>query len=52
MGGGENDCQNPNDNSTQPNINLVGLDTKMSLTPPPPHTNSMSEISQLLLIQF
>ena len=45
----------------QPNLNTtVGFYTKMTLQPPPPttttttntHTNSMSEISQLLLTRF
>ena len=46
---------NHNSTQPQPNITLVGLDMKMPLhtTPPtPPHTNSMSAISQLLVIQF
>ena len=40
---------------TQPQLNsTVGCDTKMILIhhPPPTHTNSMSAISQLLLIRF
>ena len=44
-----------NHKSTQPNITLVGLDTKTTLhtTPPPtPHTNSILAISQLLLTRF
>ena len=41
----------------QPNLNAtVGFYVKMTLQPPPPtttiHTNSMSEISQLLLTRF
>ena len=43
---------------SKPQLNLntsstvVGFDMKKTASDPPPHTNSMSAISQLLLTQF
>ena len=43
---------NHDSTQSQPNITLVGLDTKLTFTPPPPptHTHSWEHLGQILTV--